>query len=209
MLNNKFDRIYVGWLSEAHRPDVFPAPKAPANYKDPEKIREYIDRASVGRDELIAVTPGGLKIKAIQAIDTTGETIFGSVSDDVVIDFLSFLKDRVEGFSVDERHTTPTVFALRAVALITAMAYSLWETDFDIGMPVASWLQNHHDPYKSPITDPYAVLVNHESKPSVWSDRYNTVPAPKLEFFLKTFFPDTKFVSDAEIVKALCDRMRL
>lgn len=84
--------LCVGWRSYGARPHLLEPPRAPSNYKDPVKIREYIDAENARAVERAATTPGAGALIEVVAIDlATGETVFASKdSGDVSVDFASY-----------------------------------------------------------------------------------------------------------------------
>lgn len=113
--------VYVGWSSKVTRPQFLPKAKAPANYKDPEKIAAFVEK----KNQEIATTAGMIPIAAqvisILAIDDLGQVVFtGNGSSNLAKEFIDWLTADVERFPV---------VAENADVLAAMLAFELWQPD--------------------------------------------------------------------------------
>jgi len=221
---NRFERIYVGWVSEAGRADLLTAPKAPSNYKDPDKIKEYIKVKEAERSNRAASTPGAMNITRIVACADSDELVFSSVGEDAVDDFVNFLQSRVAGFAPGNfirrlaSPEFPPVVVFRArflagiafhlfrqpkLAISASVTGSLRSKEFNLP---ASLLREEVG--KQYFIDPYAELVQYgRAFSQQWPDDVDEQLS--LGVVVRLFFPGVVFANDAAIAKALCLRMGL
>lgn len=113
--------VYVGWSSKVVRPQFLPKAKAPANYKDPEKIAAFVEK----KNQEIATTAGMIPIAAqvisILAVDDLNTVVFAGTSDNNLANaFIDWLSKDAGRFPV---------VAENADVFAAMLAFELWQPD--------------------------------------------------------------------------------
>lgn len=222
--------VFVGWRSVSGRPDLLAKPKAPANYKDPQKIQEFIDNAMADRDRRAERTPGALAFSLIEAVDADARQVFYADDAKAPFKFLSFLRDRVAGFSggkpgtgadgryirpADESYNAPVcpaVVAFHARTFVTALVCEYLachaKVSGELGGDWATWLWPHI--YPAITFDPLQLLVDEDSyslqqaSPMPQVVKLSLPMASLVQLICPEFSPSD---SDAAKVLAVCQKM--
>jgi hypothetical protein len=131
--DDKYKRLFVGWSCEVDQSRIalLDEPQAPKNYKDPEKIAEYVNKERVEQQKRLVVTPGGFLFAGIAAVADDGLPVFSAKGSQAGIMLLRFLSERVYGLSLDILSLTlpmPLVYSHHTSVLVPALLYALWQS---------------------------------------------------------------------------------
>src|SRR5262245_15036316 len=88
-------RLYIGWRGAPSRVDLLKSPTAPANYKDPDKIREYIQKETLRQQVQLPFVPGVAFLQELRALDGQGKPVFhmaGHRPGELSKEFIRFLE---------------------------------------------------------------------------------------------------------------------